>query len=385
MASPLAKIFTTPAARLVGGDLYEPKDTDMDGKPLLFKSGPKEGQPGRVEYYIAIAVAKSTAPHWASDEWGGIVWGVGHAGKANAGQGQFSWKIKDGDDATPDDKGRRPCDREGYAGHWILHLSSGYPFSIFKQKPGSVPAFWEPWAQPGAIALGSFIQVQITCDYNGSTKQPGVYLNPNMVAFLAYGPLIAKATADPSSANFGNVALPAGASAAPPANFAPPPPATPGAPPPPGAPAAPPAPPLVPGLPAAAPPPPPPPAAAGGLVQVPGAAHTIEVCRAGGWTDDQIVGAGIATRVATPLPPAGSAPPPPPPAPIASAPGVTPNAGYMAVPPPPGAAAAPPPPPPPPAAAARHMLPAAQGATYEQMIARGWNDAQLVQNGMMSA
>ena len=32
----------------------------------------------------------------------------------------------------------------------------------------------------------------------------------------------------------------------------------------------------------------------------------------------------------------------------------------------------------------RQMLPAANGATYEQMIAAGWNDVQLVQHGMMA-
>jgi hypothetical protein len=31
------------------------------------------------------------------------------------------------------------------------------------------------------------------------------------------------------------------------------------------------------------------------------------------------------------------------------------------------------------------MLAAAQGASYEQMIAAGWNDALLIQHGMMKA
>jgi len=40
--------------------------------------------------------------------------------------------------------------------------------------------------------------------------------------------------------------------------------------------------------------------------------------------------------------------------------------------------------PPIPAAPRRVMLPAANGATYEQMIAAGWNDQLLVQHGMMA-
>jgi hypothetical protein len=72
-------------------------------------------------------------------------------------------------------------------------------------------------------------------------------------------------------------------------------------------------------------------------------------------------------------PPAGSSPPPPP-AVVA----VAPNPAYA---PPAGAA----PPPPPAAAPARVMLPAANGTTYEQFIAAGWTDAQLVQHGKMAA
>ena len=77
---------------------------------------------------------------------------------------------------------------------------------------------------------------------------------------------------------------------------------------------------------------------------------------------------------ASPLPAGASATPVgggfvPPAAPI------TPNPAFLAVPP------APPAPP----APARVMLPAAGGATYEQMIAAGWNDALLIQHGMMRA
>jgi hypothetical protein len=33
----------------------------------------------------------------------------------------------------------------------------------------------------------------------------------------------------------------------------------------------------------------------------------------------------------------------------------------------------------------RVMLPAAQGATYEQLLAVGWTDVTLIQHGMMQA
>lgn len=382
MGNPYAKTFTTPVGRLVGGSLYKPNTTDLNGKPLVFKSGPKIGQEGREDYYFALAVPKSVNPHWASDEWGASIWAVGHAFMANAGQRPvFSWKIADGDSTVADDKGRRPCDREGYAGHWILHISSGFATKIFKHREGSNPPVFDPYTIPDAIKTGYYVQVQINCDSNGSTTQPGVYLNHNMVCFTAFGAEISLGGADPSSAGFGAAPLPAGATLTPPANFnpaaTPPVPAAAGAvPPPPGAPATPPAPPLVPSL----PPPAPAPVAPAGLVQVPGAQYTIEQCRASGWTDEQMIGANVATRpvaVPAPLPPVGSVPPPPGPAPIVNAPApVVPNPAFLQVPPPPAAAPAP---------AARVMLPAAQGVPYEQYKANGWTDAQLVQNGMMAA
>jgi hypothetical protein len=74
---------------------------------------------------------------------------------------------------------------------------------------------------------------------------------------------------------------------------------------------------------------------------------------------------------AAPLPPGASA---------------APTAGMSAL-PPTGLTAPPPPPPPHPAilnVPVRRMLPAANGATYEQMVAAGWTDATLVQHGMMA-
>lgn len=53
--------------------------------------------------------------------------------------------------------------------------------------------------------------------------------------------------------------------------------------------------------------------------------------------------------------------------------------------PPPPVPAAPPAPPAPPAPAARIMTAAANGASYESMIAAGWTDALLLQHGMMIA
>ena len=68
-------------------------------------------------------------------------------------------------------------------------------------------------------------------------------------------------------------------------------------------------------------------------------------------------------------------------APVAP-PVVTPNPAFMAV---PSVPATPFAPPAPPAVPAHHMTAKANGATYEQMVALGWNDALLIQHGMMTA
>lgn len=73
---------------------------------------------------------------------------------------------------------------------------------------------------------------------------------------------------------------------------------------------------------------------------------------------------------ATPVAPVPAPVPVPVPVP-APAPAPAPYEGYMA--------------PPPAPLPARQMLPAAGGMSYEQFVAAGWSDAQLVANGMMAA
>lgn len=315
----------TPVGRLVQGDLYKGNDKDAEGKPLVVKTGPNAGQP-RLDYFFALAIAKGGEQHWAYTDWGKQIWETGCKAFPN-GQTQhpsFAWKITDGDSTIPNKKGRKPCDREGYPGHWILSVSSGYPPKIYN-RDGS-----EPITEPGAVKLGYYVQAYLTVAGNGSAQQPGVYLNHGMVALAGYGKEIVVGP-DASAVGFGQAALPAGASAMPIGGMSAP-PATP----PVGGPGTP-----LPTLPAVAPQP------------VPGTA-----------------GAPLMT-----------APPTTPP--------VTPHPGFLT----PGAAnahpgpvvmmAAPPPIAAPPAAPVRQMLPTAT-ATYEQYIAAGWNDAQLVQHGLMA-
>jgi hypothetical protein len=252
------KDFLSAVGRLVAGSLYKVNTTDAEGNPLKIKNGPNAGQ-DRSEVYFALAIPKGAERHWAETPWGQIIWGVGHGSFPNgaAQSPAFSWKITDGDSTVANTKGKRPCDREGYKGHWVLNYSSGF-------KPKIVTADGsQPILEDDAVKTGYYVQVYGYADGNGSSQRPGVYLNHTAVAFAGYGPEIVTGP-DLTNVGFGQgTALPVGASAVPlgamqaPASM----PAAPGAPvmpPVPGAPVMPPVPgapamPPVPGAPVAAP------------------------------------------------------------------------------------------------------------------------------------
>lgn len=360
--------ITSPVGRIVMGSLYDPSTTDAEGKPLVVKTGPNAGQP-RVNYFFALAIPKGAEPHWAHTPWGQQIWAVGNQAFPNAAQSPaFAWKIEDGDSQIPNKKGRKPCDNEGWRGHWILKFSGGFAPKVYQQEgSGYVQVMQKDFVKPGF-----FVEVAFSVEGNGSQSQPGVYLNHSMVCFRAYGQEIVFGP-DVASAGFGASPLPAGASMTPPAGTVPMPQA-------PGVAAAPLAPqgvPPVPGM-IATPPGIPGPASQIAYPGAPVGAVPGTVPHAPGSPINtglpQIPGA-----VPAPLAPVGSVPMPSAPAAIAPAPiPVTPNPGFVQVPPPvPQAPVAP-------AAPVRQMT-ANATAPYEAYIAQGWTDAMLVQNGLMLA
>ena len=194
----------TPPGRLVMGSLYTANTKNMQDEPLK----DKEGNPRR-EFWFNIAIEKKGELHWNQTEWGKIIYDL--AVKSYPG-GQFksqnfSWKIIDGDSTEVNTEGNRPCDREGYKGHWVLRFKSGFAPILLNEDA-------TPFLLPtGAINCGDYIQVFGNISPNNSTLQPGIYLNFTHVAFMAYGQKIVT-TVDPKSIGFGG-ALPTGASKTP--------------------------------------------------------------------------------------------------------------------------------------------------------------------------
>lgn len=209
--------FTTPVGRVVAGNLYKSNDKSFDGGQLTIKSGPNAGK-ARTEYFFALAIPKGAEPHWGHTPWGAIIWQAGHRFLADAGNrgDNFAWKVKDGDSTKPDKKGTPWNQKEGYPGHWVLHLSSGFAPKIYN-KDGSAMIL-----DVDAVKPGYYVQVYASVNGNANTQNPGVFLNHSMVSLQAYGPEIVIASADPAAAGFGQgVQLPAGASAVPTAAFPP--------------------------------------------------------------------------------------------------------------------------------------------------------------------
>lgn len=337
--------FTTPTGRIVAGDVYKFQTKDADGKPLVIKSGPQAGQPAK-KIYFGLAIPKIPGQHWSQyprlaekpdrPSWGEAIWTAAHQWMANASQApKFAFKVTDGDSAIPNGKNNKPCDNEGWRGHWILHCSGTFAPKVYTADGSAIIP------EVDAVRPGYYVQVAGSTVGNESSQNPGVYINPDMIALRGFGPIINTGGADPGAAGFGGGALPPGASTMPPSGMMPTPPAQ-GVPQPP------------PGHPAAMMPP-------QGMYPAP------------------------------PVP--GYTPPPPYPAilnPGAPPPGPYPG-GYVAPPPPiqampPQQYAAPPVPgyvPPPPVPAGPQMTAAAGGASYAELIAKGWNDALLRQHGLM--
>lgn len=201
---------TSPVGRIVMGSLYNPNTTDAEGKPLVIKNGPNAGQP-RSNYFFALAIPKGTERHWAETPWGQQILAVGARAFPQAYQSPaFAWKIEDGDSATPNKKGRKPCENEGWPGNWILKLSGGFAPKVYRQEgSGYVQITEVDYVKPGY-----FVEVAFNVDGNDSQSQPGVYINHSMVCFRAYGPEIVFGP-NVEDAGFGKSALPAGASLTP--------------------------------------------------------------------------------------------------------------------------------------------------------------------------
>jgi len=202
----MSKDILFPVGRLVGGSLYKGQTKNAKGEDLKFKDGTP-----RTDWSFGVAFAKVPGQSWGQTEWGKAIYAEAVAAAPTIHQTPtFAWKVTDGDSAIPNKKGKKPCEREGYPGHWVLWFSGSYLPKIFN-KDGTAPI-----VEADAVKPGYFIQVFGNTTFNNSADSPGMYMNYSMVAFNAYGPEIELGDGpDASAVGFGQSAAPAGATAAP--------------------------------------------------------------------------------------------------------------------------------------------------------------------------
>lgn len=211
----------TVAGRLVAGDVVRGKTEDADGRPLLIKNGPNAGQP-RTEWYAGLAVPKNpSVPDWKMEPWGQTIMQVARQSFPNMfdAQGnlhpnmQFAFKVTDGDSQIPNTKNIKPCDREGWSGHWVIHFANGFAPKLYQMLQGDPSAIA---LQPGIeIKTGYYAEIFGSIVGNNATgNQCGVFINMSMVCLRGYGPEI-QVGPSVEAAGFGQSAAPVGASATP--------------------------------------------------------------------------------------------------------------------------------------------------------------------------
>jgi hypothetical protein len=100
---------------------------------------------------------------------------------------KFAWKYKNGD-TDRDDTGAPLSAREGYAGHYVISVSTEFQApKLFKTNGAGFEEL-----PSDAIKCGDFVQVNINvanhpANPNAAGSQAGLYVNPRGVLFVAYG------------------------------------------------------------------------------------------------------------------------------------------------------------------------------------------------------
>lgn len=203
--------FLTPVGRLVQGDPFEAQTKNMQGQPLMTQSG----QPTQ-RYFIAVAFPKTIngqpnaefAALWQKLEATGRAAfpGLNLVGPWDPAC-RFSWKVMDGDGV--DDNGKPNSNKEGFAGHWVVKFSSSFAPRCFH---AGHYAPHEQIQDPKLIKRGYFVRVAGTVEGNGNAQKPGIYVNLSMAELAGQGPEIVSGP-DAASIFGGNPVgqLPAGA------------------------------------------------------------------------------------------------------------------------------------------------------------------------------
>lgn len=188
--------LTLPEGRIVQGNpqVARQKTDTLTKAPVV-----KEGKPV-METFFAIAIPKNGTTHWNQTDWGKQIYdeGVREFPKGEYQIGSFAWKITDGDSTVPNKKMKKPCDREGFPGHWVISMSSQLNITCYDLQNGQAVL-----AAPATIKTGHYARAQVSIKGNGRTDSPGVYVNPLQVLRTKEGPEIVSSELDDTATAFG--------------------------------------------------------------------------------------------------------------------------------------------------------------------------------------
>lgn len=189
----------TGAARIVWGNPLKPRPKLKDKVPVL-----KDGKPVQ-QWSFGIAIpAAEMGPITAAM--------IAEANKLFTNgvyPPNFAWKYKDGINGI-DTHGKRYADREGYAGCYVLAITTeAQAPNIVRLERGVYVAVTD------TMKTGDYVRVGLSLNVHPAVNNgaPGLYLNPQVVEWIGQGPEIYQG-ADPDEILGGTtVALPAGATA----------------------------------------------------------------------------------------------------------------------------------------------------------------------------
>jgi len=176
----------SPVGRLISGDPWTKQTTDANNREI---------PPEKQSFWFAVAIEKN-AP--GMNEMLGLMFKAAQAGYGQAPQimaqinmglaaTAFSWKIVDGDEmrANPTTGAQEPRWKHGQ-GCWVVKFSTTLPIASAKYQ-GGVPTYCDP----SEIKRGYYVTVPFSTSANGNMDHTaGVYLNPQTVCLVGFGPEI---------------------------------------------------------------------------------------------------------------------------------------------------------------------------------------------------
>lgn len=207
---PKSAPFVTPVGRIVWGNPLKPRpkmDQNVSPPVPVLKDGKQVQQ---WAFGLAIPKAEFNAQVWPQ---------MAAAAAATFGATvpqNFRYKLIDGDGMDTNNPPKPYRDREGYAGHVVLVISTeAFQPPLFKYDPQS--RNYMQWTE---LKTGDYVRANITLEaHQGKagirTSVPGMYVNPVGVEFIGYGTEINNGPDAMTMFGGQHVALPPGASATP--------------------------------------------------------------------------------------------------------------------------------------------------------------------------